>query len=78
MKTEKNENEPTASEVLEGFNFRLSSSFGQDFRLALSSVKDPPRIRHSRFTEKKIDEAAKELKKLKEVFERDKNRLGLD
>ena len=57
---------------------KVPNTFSQDFRLALSSIKKPPRIRHSRFTEKKIDEAAKELKKLKEVFERDKNRLGLD
>jgi len=50
-----NENEPTASEVLEksGFDFRLKSCFGRGKK---------PIIEHSRHPQKRIEEAAKELK----------------
>ena len=58
MKTEKNENEPTASEVLQGFDFRLKTD-------------SPPRIRHSRFTQKRIEEATKQINLVMKGFEGD-------
>jgi len=67
MKTEKNENEnePTANEVLEGFDFRIKTHHRDTFRLGWCSSKDPPpRIRHSRNTQKRIEAAQKELASL--------------
>tara|TARA_S200002703_G_C3792210_1_gene244502 strand:+ start:770 stop:1234 length:465 start_codon:yes stop_codon:yes gene_type:complete len=72
MKIEKNENEPTASEVLEGFDFRLKTHHRDTFRVGWCGSNDsPPRISILPPTQKRIEAAQKEFASLLKAFEGD-------